>query len=244
MNHDRYSWETTSIAVLDDDPAQGDVFGKSLLGAGYRCQVFRESKALQLHLQQASFDLLLLDWHLPNLSTEEILNWVRTLGIGPGVPIILLENSIDEVAIAQALDSGADDYIVKPISEAVLLAKIGAVLRRSRPFQNQETVCEFDHFRFDASLGQAYFRGQPVSLTGKLLNLALLLFQHLDCPVSRKHIIEAIWKTDVKLPSRTLDTHISQLRTKLDLGRKSGYRLRAIYGYGYRLERIVSAAAA
>ncbi|MGZ2747241.1 response regulator transcription factor [Burkholderia stagnalis] len=240
MNHDRYSWETTSIAVLDDDPAQGDVFGQTFRRAGYRCRVFREGKALQLRLRRASFDLLLLDWHLPDLSTENTLDWVRTLGIGPSVPIIFLATRIDEAAVTQALNAGADDYMVKPVSEAILLARIASVLRRARVFRNQGAVCEFDQFRFNASLGQAYFRGQPVSLKGKLLNLALLLFQHLDCPVSREHIIEVIWKSDVKLRWRTLDTHISLLRKRLGLGRKSGYRIRSIYGYGYCLERIAS----
>ncbi|KVR49429.1 response regulator transcription factor [Burkholderia ubonensis] len=243
MNHNRYSWEARSIAVLDDDPAQGDIFGKALLRAGYRCLVFREGKALQLHLQRASFDLLLLDWHLPNFSTEDTLDWVRTLGIGPRVPIIFMATRIGEAEIARALIAGADDYMAKPVSEAILLARVASVLRRAQPFRKHGAVCEFDQFRLDACLGQAYFRGQPVSLTGKQFNLALLLFQHLDHPVSRAHITEAIWKTDVKLESRTLDTHISALRKKLGLCPENGYLLRTIYGYGYRLERIASTVA-
>lgn len=218
--------------------------GKALLKAGYRCRVFHEGKALQLRLKRASVDLLLLDWNLPNRSTWDILDWVRTIRIGPRVPIIFLAPHIDEAAIAQALNAGADDYIVKPVSEAILLARIGAILRRARSFKNSGTVCEFDQFRLDASHGQAYLRGQPVSLTGKQFNLALLLFRHLDHPVSRACITEAIWKTDVKLTSRTLDTHISALRTKLGLCPENGYRLRPIYGYGYRLERIASTVAA
>ncbi|MCA3848196.1 MAG: winged helix-turn-helix transcriptional regulator, partial [Burkholderia sp.] len=93
-------------------------------------------------------------------------------------------------------------------------------------------------FRFDVNLKQAYVGDKAVSLTQKEFELALLLFQHLDRPLSRAHILDLVWKQATDIPSRTMDTHISMLRTKLGLRPENGYRLAPIYGYGYRLERV------
>ncbi|MCA3795093.1 MAG: response regulator transcription factor, partial [Burkholderia sp.] len=120
----------------------------------------------------------------------------------------------------------------------ILRARIGSLLRRAYPVNAEATVREFDQFRFDVNLKQAYVGDKAVSLTQKEFELALLLFQHLDRPLSRAHILDLVWKQATDIPSRTMDTHISMLRTKLGLRPENGYRLAPIYGYGYRLERV------
>jgi DNA-binding winged helix-turn-helix (wHTH) protein len=95
----------------------------------------------------------------------------------------------------------------------------------------------FGEFEFELGSKQVIVRGTAVTLTRKAFELALLLFRHLGQPLSRAYILEAIWRQDIEIPSRTMDTHVSMLRAKLELRPENGYRLTPIYGYGYRLER-------
>ncbi|KVQ15063.1 response regulator transcription factor [Burkholderia ubonensis] len=225
------------IAVLEDDPAQCAFVSQILTAAGHTCLAFNEGKVFQKHLKRETFDMLVLDWAVPGVSGEDVLKWVRANQTGHSVPIIFMTIRDDEAGIARILDAGADDYVVKPVSGPVLLARIGSLLRRAYSFNVETTVWEFGPYRFDVNQKQAYFGGKPVNLTMKEFELALLLFRHLDRPLSRAHIVDLIWKQAADIPSRTMDTHVSMLRTKLGLRPGSGYRLTPIYGYGYRLER-------
>ncbi|OJB06128.1 DNA-binding response regulator [Burkholderia ubonensis] len=225
------------IAVLEDDPAQCAFVSQILTAAGHTCLAFNEGKIFQKHLQRETFDLLVLDWAVPGVSGEDVLKWVRANQGGHSVPIIFMTVRDDEAGITRILDAGADDYIVKPVSGPVLLARIGSLLRRAYSLNDETTVWAFGPYRFDVNQQQAYVDDKPVNLTMKEFELALLLFQHLDRPLSRAHIVDLIWKQAADIPSRTMDTHVSMLRTKLGLRPGSGYRLTPIYGYGYRLER-------
>lgn len=195
-------------------------------------------QGLKKRLQRETFDLLVLDWNVPDMSGEEVLKWVRANQSEHSLPIIFMTSRDDEAGITQILNAGADDYVVKPVSGPILRARIGSLLRRAYPVNPEATVREFDQFRFDVNLKQAYVGDKAVSLTQKEFELALLLFQHLDRPLSRAHILDLVWKQATDIPSRTMDTHISMLRTKLGLRPENGYRLAPIYGYGYRLERV------
>jgi len=137
-----------------------------------------------------------------------------------------------ETDIAAMLNCGADDYIVKPVSEAVLAARVGSLLRRAYQMHPPAQKETFGVYEFDLKLRQASVAGQPVTLTQKEFDLALLLFQHLSRPLSRAHILDIVWKQSAEIPSRTMDTHMSMLRSKLGLRPENGYRLTPIYGYG------------
>lgn len=226
------------IAVLDDDPAEIDFVSRALKAAGHTCYAFKEGKMLKVHLRRETYDLLVLDWNVPDLSGAELLRWVRAQHAEHRVPVLFLTVRSDEAGITRILNAGADDYIVKPVSATILRARVGSVLRRAYPAGPEGRVCEFDRFRFDATAKQAYVDDKPVALTRKEFELALLLFQHVDRPLSRAYISDAIWKQVTDIPSRTVDTHISMLRLKLSLRPENGYRLSPIYGYGYRLEHL------
>jgi DNA-binding response OmpR family regulator len=226
------------IAVLDDDQAQTDFVSQLLTAAGHTVYAFQEGKVLKKRLQRETFDLLVLDWNVPDLSGEELLKWVRASQEEHRLPIIFMTSRDDEAGITQILNAGADDYVVKPVSAPILRARIDALLRRAYPANADSTVREFVRYKFDTNLKQAYLDDKPISLTLKEFELALLLFQHLDRPLSRAHILDLVWKQATDIPSRTMDTHVSMLRTKLGLRPENGYRLAPIYGYGYRLERV------
>lgn len=225
------------IAVLDDDPAQTDFICQTLSAAGHACHAFSKGGELVKQLRRQTFDLLVLDWNVPDMAGDQVLHWVRQ-SLSSRLPVLFMTNRSRETDIASMLNSGADDYVVKPVSEPVLIARVGSLLRRAYQMQPPTLKETFGAYEFDLKSRQASVRGRPVALTQKEFDLALLLFQHLSRPLSRAHILDVIWKQSTDIPSRTMDTHVSMLRSKLGLRPENGYRLTPIYGYGYRLERV------
>ena len=225
------------IAVLDDDPAQTAFVHETMSAAGHVCHTFYEGRALVQQLHRQTFDLLILDWIVPDLSGEEVLRWVRS-SLSERVPVIFMTSRDRECDIVSMLNAGADDYVVKPVTANVLLARVGSLLRRTYQLNTAAVKATFGDFEFDVNAKQVHVRQQLVSLTQKEFELALLLFQHLNRPLSRAHIVDMVWKQTVDIPTRTMDTHVSMLRSKLGLRPENGYRLTPIYGYGYRLEQI------
>lgn len=225
------------IAVLDDDPAQTTFVHETMSAAGHVCHTFSAGRALVHQLHRETFDLLILDWLVPDLSGEEVLRWVRT-ALTERVPVIFMTSRGRESDIVSMLNAGADDYVVKPVTANVLLARVGSLLRRTYQLDTAPVKTAYGDFEFDVNAKQVHVKHQLVTLTQKEFELALLLFQHLNRPLSRAHIVDMVWKQTVDIPTRTMDTHVSMLRSKLGLRPENGYRLTPIYGYGYRLEQI------
>ena len=225
------------VAALDDDEAQLDAVSQLVRGSGHRCLLFRSAKALIAALRRESFDLLILDWNLPEMSGPEIIEWVQ-LNLSDAPPMLLLTSRTAEADIVEGLRAGADDYVVKPFQASVLQARISALLRRAYSSRAPEKVEDFEGYRFDAAAETVVVRGQAVVLAPKEFGLALLLFRNLHRALSRTHLLEAIWGRNPDLPTRTLDIHISRLRAKLNLRPENGYRIVPVHSYGYRLESL------
>jgi DNA-binding response OmpR family regulator len=225
------------IAVLEDDPAQADFICQTLSAVGHSCHAFATGPALVRELRSQTFDLLVLDWNVPEMSGEEVLRWVRK-SLSEHVPVLFMTSRSFETDIAMILNAGADDYIVKPVSAEILLARVKSLLRRTYQSNHSSTTEVFDEIAFDLKSRVVLVRGAPVTLMQKQFELALLLFQHMSRPLSRSYIRDVVWKQATDVPSRTIDTHVSSLRAKLGLRPENGYRLSPVYGYGYRLERI------
>lgn len=227
------------IAILDDDQNLLDLTVATLTDAGHFCHPFSSGKAMMHQLHRESFDLLILDWQVPDLSGTEILHWVREK-LSSTLPVLFMTNRSAEDDIVAGLAAGADDYMIKPIRRSELVARVGALLRRAYPSQVETEIVIFGDYEFDIRASRAKFKDNAIELTQKEFDLALLLFQNLGRPLSRAYILEAVWSRDIEIPSRTMDTHISRVRTKLDLRPENGYRLAPVYSYGYRLEQISS----
>lgn len=225
------------IAVLEDDPAQAAFVTETLSAAGHSCHEFSRGQALVRALQRETFDLLVLDRGIPDMTGKAILQWVKQNG-PKRLPIIFVTAYVRENDITSMLNAGADDYLVKPVTSDMLRARVSALLRRVYASDSVATKEVFGDFEFDRSSGLASKGSVPVALTPREFALALLLFQNLGRPLSRAHITELIWKRVVEISSRTMDTHISMLRSKLGLRPETGYRLAPVYGYGYRLEQL------
>jgi DNA-binding response OmpR family regulator len=225
------------IAVLEDDPAQADFICQTLSAVGHSCLAYSTGPALVKELRHQTFDLLVLDWQVPDMSGEEVLRWVRK-SLSEHIPVLFMTSRSLETDIAMILNAGADDYIVKPVSPEILLARVKSLLRRTYRSNDASTTEVFDEIAFDLKSKVVMVRGTPVTLMHKQFELALLLFQHMSRPLSRSYIRDVVWKQATDVPSRTIDTHVSSLRAKLGLRPENGYRLSPVYGYGYRLEKI------
>jgi DNA-binding response OmpR family regulator len=191
------------IAVLEDDPAQSDFVHQTLSAEGHVCVAFSEGGVLVKHLRRQTFDLLVLDWNVPDMSGEEVLRWVRH-GLSLQMPVLFMTSRGREIDIASMLNLGADDYIVKPVSSAILLARVGSLLRRAYQLDAASGREVFGEVEFDSKAKHVTVRGVPVALTHKEFDLGLLLFQHLSRPLSRAHIMDVVWKKapDTRLAPR------------------------------------------
>ncbi|MDH7972064.1 response regulator transcription factor [Sphingomonas sp. AR_OL41] len=221
---------------MDDD---GDVVAfvrAALIEVGYHCEGFATAAALLAALRRDTFDLLLLDWNLPDRPGIEILRTVRAT-MSPAIGVIMLTSRADKLDITAALGSGADDYVVKPESAAVIAARVAAVLRRTAPTPQPVRTVRFGDHAFDRLTASVAVAGIDIALSAKEFQLALTFFENLHRPMSRGYLLESVWQSDATLPTRTLDMHVSRIRTKLKLVPENGFRIVAISGYGYRLEQ-------
>ncbi|MRT01116.1 response regulator [Ralstonia pickettii] len=222
------------IAVLEDDPGFLSLVESVIDRLGHSCVSFRDGMQLFKNLQRDSYDLLVLDWHVPRMSGMEILVWLRQKK-EDRTPVAFITSAAFESEIVAALRQGADDYIIKPIGAAVLEARIEAILRRLYR-EEAESTLELGAFRFDGTRRVAYVRDQEIKLTSKEYELAYKLFSRKGKLLTRDYLVSAIWGESYAGESRTLDTHISQIRLKLGLNPGNGVKLISVYGAGYRLE--------
>ena len=228
--------QSTHIAVLEDDVDQAAMLRIWLEGQGWEVDHFETGAALREALRKRRFDLFILDWHLPDITGIEVLNWLRSQNAG-SVPVIFLTVRDQEADIVTALNAGADDYIVKPPSRPVTVARITTVLRRYGRTQDDERI-EAPPFTIDLTSRTVYRDDQPISLTRREYELSAFLFSHIGQLLPRDALLEEIWGISAEINTRTIDTHVSRLRSKLGLGKESGWILSSVYQYGYRLERL------
>ncbi len=223
------------IGVVDDDEATVGFLSQVLANGGHTCVPFRRSSDVIPALRDDTFDLLLFDWNMPELNGLDLVNWAHS-NIAPCPPIIMLTSRSDKEDIAAALNAGADDFIIKPESAIVIAARVDAVLRRTHAAPPTAGRDRFGPYEFDRQYERATLHDMDVMLTSKEFALSLLFFSNPQKPLSRRYIMEKVWKTMAGISTRTLDMHVSRIRSKLRLCPDNGYRLETVFGFGYRLE--------
>jgi DNA-binding response OmpR family regulator len=224
------------IGILEDDPEQCALVHEALSSVGHVCHNFTTGRAIVDALQRQTFDLLALDWEVPEMSGEQVLQWTRQ-NLAGHIPVLFMTVRCREGDVVAILNAGADDFVTKPLCAGVLRARVNALLRRAYGFDASVSRTIFGEFEFDLSSRQILHNGIAVPVTQRAFSLALLLFENMGRTLSRAHIRDVVWQQMVDIPSRTMDTHVSWLRSKLGLRPENGYRLAPIYGYGYRLEQ-------
>lgn len=225
------------IAILEDESDLAEQLQNILALGGHSCVWFSRGQKLINQLLHDTFDVLLLDWNVPDLDGVHIIRWVKE-NMEKAPPMLVLTSRTAEEDIVKALKTGADDYLVKPPQPDVLLARIHAVCRRTYPEPRPNGVESYGDFIFNTRLETVAVKGQLIGLTAKEFGLALLLFRNIHRTLSRAYLFESLWGGNPDLQTRTLDAHISKVRTKLGLRAVNGYRLVPAYAYGYRLETV------
>jgi DNA-binding response OmpR family regulator len=223
------------IGLLEDDPDQAALFRLWLESHGYATRHYPQAAEFRRKLGAESVDLLLLDWNLPDESGIEVLRALR--GSGARLPVLFLTSRNEEEDIIAGLRAGADDYLAKPPKQGELLARVDALLRRVG-FQGETSEDEdASPYRIEVGRRRVTLNGREIVLTEREFDLALFLFRRRGRVVSRDALLEGVWNIRGDVATRTVDTHVSRLRKKLELGGENGWRLNAVYQHGYRLEQ-------
>lgn len=226
------------LAILDDDSDQLQFACDVLAPAGYSCYSFRAGKELINSLRKETYDLVILDWNLGDVPGVDVLRWIRG-NCSPNLPVLFLTMRSTSQDVVYALNSGADDYLIKPVNRDIFLARISTLLRRSRMREATVARLEYKEFVFDLKEEKVYRCGEHIPLSQKEFQVAVLLFRNIARPLSRTQIFQTVWKhSGHGMITRTVDTHVSVVRTKLRLRPENGYVLVPVYGYGYRLEHL------
>ncbi|MDW5377659.1 response regulator transcription factor [Halomonas sp. HP20-15] len=223
------------IGVLEDDPDQQDFIRQCLGDEDSRISAFARASQFERAMREDAFDLLIIDWHLPDASGMDVLAQLRQHHGWSG-PILFITASDGEDDVVTALERGADDFLAKPLRPAELRARIAALGRRAglRTSASKERIGPFElnHEQRCIALSE-----REVKLTDREFRLASLFFTQLGQLFSRGHLLELIWGISADVTTRTVDTHVSRLRQKLELDGRHGLRLRSVYQHGYRLEQ-------
>jgi two-component system, OmpR family, response regulator RegX3 len=223
------------IAVLEDDAEQAEHVRLLLEASGHSAHVYHRGRPLLAKLAHESYDLIVIDWEVPDISGYDVLRTAREQLL-TRTPILFLTHRDSERDVVQALEAGADDFLVKPPRDREFLARIEALGRRSRPGSGQ--VIDVPPYQIDTGQSSIRRDGVVVELTRREYEVALFFFRNLGKVVSRAHILQAVWGRGGDITTRTVDTHVSRLRSALGLSAQSGVRLTPVYGYGYRLEAV------
>ena len=223
------------ILYLDDDRLQLDVVRSWLEPQGHSVVACTSGDEAIKAIERDAFDLAVLDWHVPGTTGVEVLRWLRMRR--HGIPVMFATSHDTEEEIAQILELGADDYLVKPLRRLEFLARVNALARRGAARESQGVI-DAPPYRVLPEAGTVELDGKPVKMTPRMAAVAAALFRKGGELVSRAYLYELAWGRREHLDTRTVDTHISRLRTALELDGRHGWRLVSVYQHGYRLEKV------
>ncbi len=223
------------IGILEDDPEQLALLELWVGSGQHSSHGFGTAAEFTEGAKKELFDLILIDWMLPDGTGADVLQWVRQ-NLGWDIPVVVVTSRDDEATVVTALSMGADDFVVKPPKPMELLARFENVARRVKP--GGLPVIRLGCFEVDVHRHRLAIDGTAIMLTQKEFDLSVYLFQSPGKLLSRDHLLNKIWGINTDVDTRTVDTHISRLRKKLHLDGSKGWKLTPIYGYGYRFDRV------
>ena len=186
-------------------------------------------------IRNNKFDIVLLDIMMPKKNGFDVCKEVRTFS---NVPIIMITARGEDFERIMGLETGADDYIVKPFSPGEVIARIHAILRRVIPNENisQEKNFSYDNLTINLSDFTVKISDENVSLTKKEIELLWLLSTNRNKVFTRENLLDSIWGYDYFGDSRTVDSHIKRLRAKLDNYEHESWNIKTIWGVGYKFD--------
>ena len=222
------------ILVVEDEVPLITLLRYNLEEAGFEVVVAADGEEALVAVSERRPDLVLLDWMLPAVSGLEVCRQLRRKSGTRDLPIIMLTAKSEEGDRVRGLDSGADDYVTKPFSPAELIARVRAVIRRSRPALSEETL-EFADIKMDLAAHRVSRGGKQIHLGPTEFRLLRHFMEHPGRVFSREQLLDAVWGHDVYVEPRTVDVHIRRLRKALN-GDAALDVIRTVRSAGYALD--------
>ena len=227
------SQEQPTVLLVEDEPAQREVLAYNLEAEGFAVTQAADGEEAMMLVDEAAPDIIILDWMMPNLSGIEVCRRLKMRPETRGIPIILLSARAEEVDRVRGLETGADDYVIKPYSELELMARARAQLRRVRP-STAGVVLEFEDIRLDPETHRVTRQGKMLKLGPTEFRLLTTFMEKPGRVWSREALLDRVWGRDIYVDTRTVDVHIGRLRKALS--QHGGEDpLRTVRGAGYAL---------
>mgnify|MGYP002575233483 FL=1 len=224
--------ERAEIFCVEDDGDIRELIEYTLKTAGFEVRGFEGGAELFEALESARPQLILLDIMLSGTDGMKILKQLREKSATADIPVIMVTAKSDRLDKVRGLDCGADDYVTKPFDILELIARIKAVLRRSKAKQNTAEVLECGEIEADLPQRRITVSGNEITLTYKEFELLVFLMENKGKVVTRTTLLDKIWNTDFEGESRTVDVHIRTLRQKLGA---AGELIETVRNVGYRM---------
>lgn len=223
---------TRNILIVDDEPAIRQMLGFTLAGDGYACTEAGDIEQARNALARQPPDLILLDWMLPGISGVDFARRLKRDATTRDIPIILVTAKGDEEDKVKGLDSGADDYVTKPFATRELLARVRALLRRTRAPVEPEII-EVGGIRLDDRTHRVMIDDQPLELSPTEFRLMHFFVSHPERVYTRTQLLDAVWGEGAYIEERTVDVHIRRLRKILARHGKDRL-IQTVRSFGYR----------
>jgi len=223
------------ILIVEDDASIALLLDYNLRAEGFEVVTATSAEEGELLLSEQLFDLLILDWMLPEMSGIDFCKKVRRLGKVPALPILMLTARSEEADRVRGLAVGADDYVVKPFSVPEVIARVRALLRRASPERTSDRIACGD-IVLDRQSHKVTRGSRTVSIGPTEYRLLEVLLEGAGRVLSRGQLIDRVWGTTAEVDERTIDVHIGRLRKALIRGRETD-PIRTVRGAGYVLEK-------
>lgn len=222
-----------TVLVVEDEPAQRDVLSYNLESEGFEVVSAADGDEALLLVSEVMPDIIVLDWMLPGISGIEICRRLKTRAETAGIPVIMLSARSEEVDRVRGLETGADDYVVKPYSVLELMARVRSQLRRVRPASVGQRL-EYEGIVLDAETHRVTRDEKPLKLGPTEFRLLSTFMEKPGRVWSREQLLDRVWGRDIYVDSRTVDVHIGRLRKALCV-HGANDPLRTVRGAGYAL---------
>ncbi|MEM7240759.1 MAG: phosphate regulon transcriptional regulator PhoB [Pseudomonadota bacterium] len=226
------------VLVVEDEPSQLEMLCYNLEAEGYQAHRAETGEEGLLVLEEEDIDLVLLDWMLPQVSGLEVCRQIKRNKSTRTIPVIMLTARGEEDDKIRGLDTGADDYVVKPYSIKELLAHIRAALRRAAAGQSIDVLTYLD-LTMDLSRHIVTIDGKPIHLGPLEFKLLKVFLESPGRVFSRDKLLDRVWRDNLGVETRTVDVHIGRLRKQLSAENGMDY-IRTVRGFGYSLDAVVS----
>lgn len=221
------------VLVVEDEPAQREVLAYNLEAEGFVVSRAQDGEEALMLVDELPPDVIVLDWMMPNLSGIEVCRRLKIKSETRGIPIIMLSARSEEVDRVRGLETGADDYVIKPYSIVELMARVRSQLRRVRPSAAGERL-EYEDIILDSTSYRVNRGQQELRLGPTEFRLLSTFMEKPGRVFSREQLLDRVWGRDIYVDTRTVDVHIGRLRKALT--RHGGSDpLRTVRGAGYSL---------